>query len=305
MLYAPPPVMPTMFTMITRPAIPQHWVTDGGDIRLCVAKGTLVRYIPFACYTALAYTRAEHTLHPLSMCTRTDMLELTPCDSLHLLDASTRLLLYFQGAHRDARAQTRWPRRRNAGAPSSPQPVTAAATTTTTITTTPPPPPPQPHHLPLLLLLTLTLTLPTGKRQASQARRGHRSLRRRHLHALRRRSALQVHDPPQYAGSNPNPYPHPNPNPNPNPSPSPKPSPNPNPNAPPNAAGAARAVLAQLQRGGRCAVGDADACGSTDRRTRGGSAGAGAGGGSSGGGSGGGTEGGVARNRQRRGHPNP
>ena len=54
LLYAPPPVMPTMFTMITRPAIPQHWVTDGGDIRLCVAKGTLVRYIPFACYTALA-----------------------------------------------------------------------------------------------------------------------------------------------------------------------------------------------------------------------------------------------------------
>ena len=35
----------------TRPAIPQQWVTDDGYIRLCVAKGTLVRYIPLACYT--------------------------------------------------------------------------------------------------------------------------------------------------------------------------------------------------------------------------------------------------------------
>ena len=35
---------------LTRPAIPQQWVTDDGYIRLCVAKGTLVRYTPLACY---------------------------------------------------------------------------------------------------------------------------------------------------------------------------------------------------------------------------------------------------------------
>ena len=48
-------------TLLTRPAIPQQWVTDDGYIRLCVAKGTLVRYTPLACYMPLAsYTPLAH-----------------------------------------------------------------------------------------------------------------------------------------------------------------------------------------------------------------------------------------------------
>ena len=55
----------------TRPAIPQQWVTDDGYIRLCVAKGTLVRHTPLintplACYT-LSILHPLNTIHLLSM----------------------------------------------------------------------------------------------------------------------------------------------------------------------------------------------------------------------------------------------
>ena len=62
----PPLVLSLTHTLSpTRPSVPEHWITDDGQVRLCVAKGTLVPSKTLRC----GHPQACHAARCLSLMT--------------------------------------------------------------------------------------------------------------------------------------------------------------------------------------------------------------------------------------------